>query len=351
MPADMLHIGRNNHLRTLSQELRLEGRAGAADWLAGLYADRSDNALQSVNLAAMGLADVRGTQKSGTAAIFVHGSLPLSERWTLSAGARIERMEVEFLPLGAARRKQAWTSLSPKLALQYQIGPQHQWYASISRGVRTGGFNVMSPARNYPAYGPEKAWSYESGIKGALMGRRLRYSLAAYAMDIGDMQVMQMPVPGTMYITSAASASSKGLELDLDYLPGKGWQIQGGLAWNRTRFDRFVDGAADYGGRHNPFAPDLSGHIGVRYQAAQGWYAQASLRGSGKVYLDAANRYRRNGCGLLDLAAGYRHGHWELSAYVHNAANRRYDAVGYQNGFVTVYSPPREAGVRLAWRM
>ena len=44
--------------------------------------------------------------------------------------------------------------------------------------------------------------------------------------------------------------------------------------------------------------------------------------------------------------------HWlsgsvELSAYVRNAANQRYDAVGYQNGIVTVYSPPREFGLRL----
>lgn len=91
--------------------------------------------------------------------------------------------------------------------------------------------------------------------------------------------------------------------------------------------------------------------VEINNQAPQGWYAQASLRGSGKVYLDAANRYQRNGYGLLDLVAGYRHGHWDITAHVSNAADRRYDAVGYQNGFVTVYSPPREVAVRLTWRM
>jgi iron complex outermembrane receptor protein len=170
-------------------------------------------------------------------------------------------------------------------------------------------------------------------------------------MDVSDMQVMQMPTPGVMYLTSAASATSRGLELDVDWLLGRGWQLRGGLAWNHLRFDRFTDGAANYGGRRNPFAPDLTGHIGIRYQAPQGWYAQASLRGSGKVYLDAANQYKRNGYGLLDLVAGYRRGNWDIAAQVHNAANRRYDAVGYQNGFVTVYSPPREVSVRLTWRM
>jgi iron complex outermembrane receptor protein len=36
---------------------------------------------------------------------------------------------------------------------------------------------------------------------------------------------------------------------------------------------------------------------------------------------------------------------------VNNAADKTYDAVGYQNGFVTVYSPPREVGLRLTWRL
>jgi iron complex outermembrane receptor protein len=350
-PMDMLHVGRNNHLRTLSQELRLEGKQGASDWLVGLYGDRSGNDLQVASKTIMGLSDIRASQKGSTAALFTNWNMPLAGNWSLSAGARLERIAVELLPLDAARQKKHWTNFSPRLALQYQFMPRHQWYASASKGVRTGGFNVLSPAMNYPAYGPEKVWSYETGVKGALMDRRMRYALAAYVMDIGDMQVMQMPVPGMMYITSAASATSKGAELDVDYLLGHGWQLRGGVAWNRTRFDRFVDGAADYQGRRNPFAPELTGHIGIRYQAPQGWYAQASLRGSGKVYLDAANRYQRNGYGLLDLVAGYRHGHWDITAHVSNAADRRYDAVGYQNGFVTVYSPPREVAVRLTWRM
>jgi iron complex outermembrane receptor protein len=73
--------------------------------------------------------------------------------------------------------------------------------------------------------------------------------------------------------------------------------------------------------------------------------------GSSKVYLDAANQYQRNGYGLINLVAGYARGDWEIAAYVNNAADKTYDAVGYQNGFVTVYSPPREVGLRLTWRL
>ena len=97
----------------------------------------------------------------------------------------------------------------------------------------------------------------------------------------------------------------------------------------------------DYAGNRNPFAPDLTGHIGIHYDALQGWYAQASVRGSSNVDLDAANQHWRNGYGLIDLVTGYQRGNWEISAYANNVApTQTYDAVGYQNGFVTVYNYP-----------
>ena len=130
-----------------------------------------------------------------------------------------------------------------------------------------------------------------------------------------------------------------------------GWQLQAALGLNRTRFREFRDGANDFKGKHNPLAPDITGHLGVRYDAPQGWYAQAHLSGASKVYLDAANTYGRAGYGVVNLLAGYTFGRTELSAYVHNATNKQYDTVGFLNGVATIYSPPRELGVRLTWRM
>jgi len=112
-----------------------------------------------------------------------------------------------------------------------------------------------------------------------------------------------------------------------------------------------VDGANNYKNKRNPFAPDVNGHLGLRFDATAGWYAQASVRASGKMYMDAANQYRRNGYGLLDFVVGWQRGDWDISAYVHNAVDKTYDAPGYQGGTVTVYSPPREVGLRVTWRM
>lgn len=358
-PADLLHIGRDHRFRTLSQELRLEGRLDGAQWLAGVYLDRDDHDLRNTQKLPLASSVSAATLEGHSSALFTHWSVPLAGAWSVSAGARIERNAVRFAAgagAGAggtanAGQRADWTHFSPKLALQYQLAPTHQLYTSLSDGFRAGGFNVFVPAARYAAYQPEKVRSLEFGAKGTVAGHRLRYAASVYAMRVSDMQVQQMPVPGTVYVTNAASARASGAELSLDYLFGQGWQLRAGLALNRTRFERFRDGSAVYDGHRNPFAPDVDGHLGLRYDAPKGWHAQATLSGTGKVYLDAANRYSRNGYGRLDLSGGYTQGPWELTAYVRNLANRRYDAVGYQNGIVTVYSPPREVGVRLNWRM
>lgn len=348
---DTLHIGRDHRFQTLSQELRLEGSAGASQWLAGLYLDRDDHDLTNEQKLPLALTRSLAEQKGRTVALFTHWSVPLSAQWKVEAGARIERNELNFTPGGQPRRSADDTRFSPKLALQYQATPDSHLYASVSEGFRAGGFNVFVPAANYAAFAPETVRSFEIGTKGTLLQRRLRYAAALYRMNVRDMQVQQMPTPGVVYITNAASATSTGAEFELDYLLATGWRLQSGLAFNRTRFGTFRDGSNVYDGHRNPFAPDLNGHVGLRYDAPKGWHVQATLTGTGKVYLDAANRYSRNGFGLLNLSAGKTWGAFELSAYVHNLADRRYDAVGYQNGIVTVYSPPREVGMRLTWRM
>ncbi len=350
-PADLLHIQRDHQLRNLSQELRLEGDWKRAHWLVGLYADSDDHDLRNTQKMPRGLTESIVNLRGDSAAAFTHWTVPLAERWTIEAGARVERDRIRFRPEGNSPRRADWTRTTPRIALQYAFAPRQQVYASVSDGFRAGGFNVFSPAANYAPYQPETLRAYEVGAKGWLPGTRLRYSSAVYVMTVKNMQVQQMPLPGLVYVTNAASARSVGAEFELEYLLGDGWSMQAGLGLNRTRFSRFMDGAADYRGNQNPFAPRVNGYVSARYDAPAGWYAQASLTGTGRVYLDAANRYARNGYGLVNLAAGVTVQQVEITAYVNNLANRRYDAVGYQNGIVTVYSPPREAGVRFTWRI
>lgn len=347
-PADLFHVARDYHMNTLSQEFRLEGQWRQSQWLLGAYADRDDHDLAFEQKLPLRLSRTEVNLGGNTRALFGQWIEPLAEHWTLTLGARMEQDKVRVAPRSGQSRSEQWQRFTPKLALQYEWQADSTLYASYSEGFRAGGFNAFSAAAGYPGYDPEKVRSWEIGAKGWLADKRLRYSAALYWMDVKDMQVQQLVQPGVVYITNAAAARSTGLELEADYLLGEHWRIQSALGLNRTRFQRFSEGANDYQGNRNPFAPDLTGRLGLRYDADAGWYAQGGVSAVGKTYLDSANQYQRGGYGLIDLAAGYDFSHYQVSAYVDNAADKRYDAVGYLSGTARVYSPPREFGLRVS---
>ena len=75
------------------------------------------------------------------------------------------------------------------------------------------------------------------------------------------------------------------------------------------------------------------------------------LSASRRIWLDAANLHYQSGHALLDLSAGWRMGRTEISAWVRNAGNRRHDARGFPFANIVIYSPPRELGLRVIWRL
>lgn len=349
-PQDRMRIGRDHHLRQWSQELRLAQTGTSYDAILGLYADGQHNDLHSVSKMPLGQQDIRAEQTGQTYALFSHASLLLSPDWQITAGIRAEHYQVRLNPDDTSRRSHQAHHFSPQLGLQYHFSDHQQWHLNIARGVRSGGFNVLAPGSDYAAYAAEKNWSYEMGFKGSAGLFDSQYAVTAYWMKIQDMQVMQMPRPGMMTLTNAATASSYGVDANLSWPLSEHWQLISGIAWNHTRFDTFDDQGQDYSGHRAPFAPDVKGHLTLRHDnKTTGWFGQMRLSGSSAIDLDAANQYQRAGYGQLDLSVGkyWGNGHrWML--YTHNLTNQQYDAVGYQNGYVTVYSPPREIGLQVS---
>lgn len=349
MPAERFFMQRDYHLSNLSQELRLSGEQEEARWLIGIYADKTDNDLSFTNKTPLKVKTTNSALEGSSLSLFGQWLQPITDEWSLTLGGRIEHDQIEIKPKDSSAKSQHWQQFSPKVSLQYRWMPEQNLYLSYSEGVRAGGYDPFASTVNYPAYSPEKVRSYETGIKGLIAPIHLRYSVAAYYMQINDMQVQQFVAPGVTSITNAATAHSSGLEASLEYWLNEQWSVDGTIGLNRTRFERYRDGNNDYDGNKNPYAPDLTWHIGVRYDA-DNWYANASLDSVGSIYLDPANKYRRGSYQLLNMSASYPvNQHITLSAYAQNVTSKHYDAVGFMNGNVTVYSPPRELGMRVSY--
>ena len=123
---------------------------------------------------------------------------------------------------------------TPRFAVNYELTPETNVYASFSQGFKAGGFDPRARADLDPTgltrdgFGPETVDSYEAGIKGSLLDNRLTYSLAGFIADYKDQQITVQEgvydpnspgpagVPNTFVssVFNAGKSKYKGLEFE-----------------------------------------------------------------------------------------------------------------------------------------
>jgi len=353
-PMSIIHIFRDYKFDTLSQELRLEKEIGNTKIISGIYTDKEENDLSLVMKTRMDPTGANShPQKlnSKTYSFFTNVIYPINEKLTLNTGIRYDKEKKDIaIDKSNIYLENDWSNISPKLSLQYNINPSSITYATVSKGYRSGGFNPFATSNNYKTYDEESLISYELGYKSLFFNNRLKLNTALYYMDIDDMQVQTMPTPGVVYMINAASATSKGIELDLEALLTDNLTLYSSLGINKTTFKEFTDKGNDYSNNYNPFAPKYNFNLGMQYRDESGIYARADINGYGKTYFDSANKYFQKAYELVNVKLGYEENNYDIYLYANNLFDKEHHATNYFNGTTTAYREGREIGVQLAYR-
>jgi len=137
--------------------------------------------------------------------------------------------------------KDSWSGVLWNAALEYGINENINTYFSASTGYRPGGINETP---GVPAsFDSEKVTAYEIGLKSILADGTLVLNLAAFYNDYKDIQAQSftvLPLPGTAglmdYMSTGGDMESKGLEAEIQWLPGSRWNISANLAWLDAQF-------------------------------------------------------------------------------------------------------------------
>jgi len=251
-----------------SQEIKLNGSlfGGAVDFVGGFfYLDEQNDTdfadVFSIFTGAPGglgllLADRRLVNSTEALAAYLQADFNVTPELTLTAGIRYTdesktlsfsdnraRCQVTRQPafclsdpnLRAAngvaipltQSAQVWT---PRFAVNYQPGNDLLFYASATRGFKSGGWNARStaPSQVLP-FGPETVWSYEAGAKIDLFDRLLRTNIAIYRADVSDLQTPSALVGPTGAITfltrNFADYRNQGVELEVSLFPLEGLNL------------------------------------------------------------------------------------------------------------------------------
>lgn len=168
-----------------------------------------------------------------------------------------------------AQGSHSWIEPSGKVSIDYKLRPDVMLYAYYARGFKSGGFNGrITDPRDIGPYNPEYINTYEVGMRSDWLEHRLRVNFSAFYNQWDNMQVPQSVFHGSVAsstILNAASATTKGMELEVDAMPTDELLIRGSLGYLVATYDKFTDAGVDYSGRSTPYAPKWTASLTASY--------------------------------------------------------------------------------------
>ena len=244
-----------------TQEIKISGTNAneTIDYVAGIFYFSEENDTdfaQIFNLGAIGLFLPTGLPlfqydrilENDTDSWAVYGQIDwrMTERTTLTLGARYtdEEKEIELTdngnPIVAATGGAVITSadliaagvpldqseslITPRVSISFQQTDDIMWYASVTRGFKSGGWNARGTlAETLQPFSAEKVWNYEAGLRSDWADGRVRFNVTAFTSDVEDFQLPSAftdPSGGITFITrNFADLDINGLEVEFMALP------------------------------------------------------------------------------------------------------------------------------------
>jgi len=231
----------------------------------------------------------------------------------------------------------------PSLGATYQVVPELQLFANVSRGYEPPLLLEQTSVGNpqpFEDLKAQKAWQFELGARGGV-GDVAHYELSVYDWELWDeiRNVNLVPFPGAFFTlpgyTNIDRSRHFGVELGGDLrllqglagavgLPGEdALRLQAAYTFS---YFRYVDDA-EFGYNELPGAPPNYLRAGLRYEHASGFWIEPGVESSLEDYwADSANTQRAAKYTIYDLRVGFDHEATGASVFfgATNLTNRKY---------------------------
>jgi iron complex outermembrane recepter protein len=312
----------NTKFRSTSQELQLLGKSGGIEYVLGAYYYQDKAALDIIggaigsgplilqnfttvrnkSYAAFGEVTFRPGGEDGRLGITAGARYSNDKR----AATRINERSFSFAALGGftagncaffqftflalgqtctptgavtgATYSKSFNNFSPSLTVAYKASDDLNLYAKFVRGFKTGGTSQRSsnPVNFAQGFAPERVSSFEAGIKGNALDRKLNFSIAGFYMKFDNFQtsVQTGATAGDRDFIAIDGNDIYGIEFDLQAALTRELRI--GLSGALLKTTVGIDSASillDTGATQVQFfedrqsyAPSASGSITLDYE-------------------------------------------------------------------------------------
>jgi iron complex outermembrane receptor protein len=268
--------------------------------------------LSSENRRGTELRDNKGEGAINTG-VFAQEQLLFGDRVGLDIGARWDRIRYDYRSYIDPRLDDVkdFERVTPRLGLNYRLGPTHSVYANVGGGIEAPAGNETDPASTFgqdtvtalnPLLEPIHSTTYEIGTKHIVPIATRFLSAFSYEVALYDTKVTNEIVPyrgGRFYFT-AGRADRKGVEIGAALTGASDMELAGSLTMSRNRYLEYTVDSVHYG-KPGAFADysgnDIAGVPPVFYNltAARSLgnaiplKLQVTMRGIGDYFVDDAN--------------------------------------------------------------
>ena len=234
-----------------SHELRLTSPStGFLTYIAGAYLFKSKVAGFQQFQTALGNLNANVDQDTRSISLFAQATMNVSGRLRAIGGvryieedkdARLRQVGIAALGFPNYDRNEIFKDNKVLLngAIEFDLADRILLYGSYAQGYKAGGFNFFDLRNTVPVYGAETSEGFELGLKNTLFDNRVRFNVAAFTTRFDNLQTSFFN--GTANVVgNAASAHSKGIEVELNWKVTDQLQLNASGAILSARFTNFA---------------------------------------------------------------------------------------------------------------
>ncbi|MGX1589235.1 TonB-dependent receptor [Brevundimonas diminuta] len=362
---------------------------GAFDTVIGLYPSMGPGLPAGLTTFTGGKVDTESF------AVFADFSYDVTDQLSLSVGGRwtrdkksVDQLRQNYLgikspffgnssaiPAGPPStdytNSDTYSEFTPRVSASYKFTPELTGYASYGRGFKSGGFDMRGDASLYPetvnGYQPELVDTYEIGLKGSLLDRRINFATALFKSEYTDQQITsQFFIPPTSvvsYVDNAGSSEIWGWELEASARITDSFIPRLTLGYLDAKFNDFVtlnpltgkrENMADQ--RHFQNTPDWTASLALPYSFDLGdrgsviFTPTAAYRGATQMFETPIPLLDQGSYWLYDATLMWTSpdARYRVSLAGRNLGDERYRAGGYNfpgaitgDSVIGFYGPPR----------
>jgi iron complex outermembrane receptor protein len=360
-----------------SEELRYAGKAfnDRLDYTIGAYY-LQQRLEQYYHVIFFGASNQRsgGILRHKTWSVFAQGDYEVLDNVFVTAGgrytwekksalnARTPNCSLALVCTFTNSGSTTWKNFTPKVGLSWKAAPDVLFYASWTKGFRSGGYNIRTTGANELAgpYDEEKVKALEGGVKTTLLDGRARINVAAFHNKFGGLQrtVNQGLVN---FIANVASATVNGFEVETTFLPFENLALNANVGYLDAKYDDYIlpGTTTNLAGKQLVRAPKWSWTLAATHDLKLGSHvisSRVALSHSARTPANDPGNYFAPTYDLLDASISWMpsaDSPFKVSVWGKNLTNEKYALTATYVGtlFTNLYqAPPKRYGAEVVYK-